>query len=191
MARRPELGRVKTRLASGIGAVGATRFYRQTTQSVFRRLGHDRRWQTWASLSPDRTLGEDALWPASLPRIVQGAGDVGARMQHIMDVMPRGPVVIVGSDIPEIKADHIAAAFRALGRADVVFGPAEDGGYWLVGMRRRPRVADIFEDVRWSSEQALEDTLRNVKRAGLVHERVATLSDVDTAEDFARWQKRR
>lgn len=191
MAKRPELGRVKTRLAKGIGAVAATRFYRQTTHAVMRRLGRDPRWQTWVSLAPDHAIDDGGLSSIALPRIAQGHGDIGERMQRIMDCMPAGPVVIVGSDIPEIKADHIAAAFRALGRADAVFGPADDGGYWLVGLRRRPRVVDIFEGVRWSSEQALEDTLRNVARAGLVHERVATLSDVDTAEDFARWRKRR
>jgi len=188
MAKRPELGRVKTRLAGGIGAVAATRFYRQTTQSVFRRLGADPRWQTWASVTPDLAQKDGARRPDVSHVIAQGAGDIGERMQRIMDVLPPGPVVIVGSDIPDIKPAHIAAAFRALGRADAVFGPAEDGGYWLVGLRRRPRVVDIFCEVRWSSAEALADTLRNVSGAGLRHELVARLRDVDTAADFARWQ---
>ena len=190
MARRPEPGRVKTRLAAGIGAVGATRFYRQTTASLLRRLGRDPRWETWLSLAPDHAGDEGGLSPLRLPRIAQGEGDIGARMQRIIDSAPWGPVVIVGSDIPDIRADYIAAAFRALGQADVVFGPADDGGYWLVGMRRRPRVVDIFGDVRWSSEHALADTMANVVRAGMSYEVVARLSDVDTVEDFNRWQRR-
>jgi len=190
MARCPELGRVKTRLAQGIGAATATRFYRQTTQSVLRRLGRDTRWETWLSLAPDHAADDGGLSPMALPRIAQGEGDIGERMQRIVETMPPGPVVIVGSDIPEIKAEYIADAFRALGQADVVFGPAEDGGYWLAGLRRRPRVVDIFGDVRWSSEDALADTVANVLSAGLSFEMVARLSDVDTAEDYARWRAR-
>ena len=190
MAKRPELGRVKTRLAQDIGAVAATRFYRQTTQAVIRRLGADPRWQAWASLAPDHAVDDGGLLPLALPRVEQGQSDIGERMQHIIEAVPPGPVVIVGSDIPEIKPDHIAAAFRALGHADVVFGPADDGGYWLVGLRRRPRIVDIFGDVRWSSEDALADTVANVVRAGLSYELVAWLSDVDTVEDFNRWQRR-
>ena len=191
MARRPELGRVKTRLAAGIGAVAATRFFRQTTASVLRRLARDPRWETQLSLAPDHAIDDGGLSPLALPRMAQGEGDIGERMQRIIDNAPPGPVVIVGSDIPEIRAEYIAAAFRALGHADVVFGPADDGGYWLVGMRRRPRVVDIFDDVRWSSEHALVDTMANVVRAGLSFEVVARLSDVDTVEDFERWQRRK
>ena len=191
MARRPELGRVKTRLAKGIGAVDATRFYRQTTASVLRRLGRDPRWRTMLSLAPDHAIDDGGLSPLTLPRIAQGEGDIGERMQNIFEVGPPGPVVIVGSDIPEIETEYIASAFHALGRTDVVFGPADDGGYWLVGMRRRPRVVDIFGDVRWSSEHALADTAANVVRAGLTYELVARLSDVDTMEDFNRWQRRK
>lgn len=191
MARRPELGRVKTRLADGIGAVAATRFYRQTTASVLRRLGRDRRWETWLSLAPDHAIDDGGLSPLALPRMAQGEGDIGERMQQIVEAAPPGPVVIVGSDIPEIEPAYIASAFRALGRAGVVFGPAEDGGYWLVGLRRRPRVVDIFGDVRWSGEHALADTMANVVRAGLSYDMVARLSDVDTVEDFNRWQRRK
>ena len=180
---------MKTRLAQGIGAVSATRFYRQTTASVLRRLGCDPRWQTMLSLASDHAIDDGGLSPLTLPRIAQGEGDIGERMQRIIDNAPPGPVVIVGSDIPEIRAEYIAAAFHALGQADVVFGPAEDGGYWLVGLRRRPRAVDIFGDVRWSSEHALADTVANVVSAGLSYDVVARLSDVDTVEDFNRWQR--
>ena len=190
MAKRPELGRVKTRLAKGIGAVAAPRLYRQTSQTVIRRLSADPRWQTWLSVAPDHAVDDGGLSPMNLPHVVQGQGDIGERMQQIMGAMPRGPVVIIGSDIPEILSDHIAAAFRDLGRTDAVFGPADDGGYWLVGLRRRPRVVGIFKDVRWSGEHALADTVANVVRAGLSYEMGARLSDVDTADDYLRWQAR-
>jgi hypothetical protein len=191
MAKRPDLGRVKTRLAAGIGGVSATRFYRETTSALLRRVGRDPRWQTVIALSPDRTVYEKNILASAAPRVGQGAGDLGARMGRLMRDLPPGPVVIIGSDIPGISRDHIAAAFHALGRHDAVFGPADDGGYWLVGLRRRPRVSDVFGNVRWSSAHALADTLRNVERAGLSVSFIDTLCDIDTAEDYIQWSSRK
>ncbi len=190
MAKAPRMGRVKTRLAKGIGAVEATRFYRRASLDLLRRVGADPRWQTVLALSPDRSVHESGVWPAHLPRIAQGEGDLGQRMGRLMRDLPPGPVVIIGCDIPDIAPRHIARAFAALGRADAVFGPAEDGGYWLVGMRRRPRVAEIFGQVRWSSEHALADTLDNVAKVGFRVAMLDRLSDIDTAEDYLRWLRR-
>ncbi|HEX7777124.1 MAG TPA: TIGR04282 family arsenosugar biosynthesis glycosyltransferase [Parvibaculum sp.] len=190
MAKAPRLGTVKTRLARGVGAVEATRFYRRTGLDLLRRLGPDPRCQTLLALAPDRAVHEKGVWPESIMRVAQGPGDLGARMGRLMRDLPPGPVVIVGSDIPGIARAHIAQAFRALGRFDAVFGPAHDGGYWLVGLKRRPRVAEIFGGVRWSSEHALADTIANVRRAGLSVAMLETLADVDTEEDYARWRGR-
>lgn len=189
MAKAPRLGRVKTRLARGIGAVAATRFFRRTSLDLLRRLD-DPRWQTVLALSPDISVHETGIWPEAVPRIAQGSGDLGARMGRLMRDLPPGPVVIVGCDIPDVTCGHVARAFAALGDADAVFGPAEDGGYWLVGLRRRPRVPEIFGGVRWSSEHALADTLANVSKAKLRVAMLESLSDIDTAEDFARWRGR-
>lgn len=189
MAKRPQLGAVKTRLAKGIGAVAAAKFYRGATLDLLRRVGGDPRWQTLLALSPDRAVHDEGVWPAGVPRIAQGPGDLGHRMGRLMRDLPPGPVVIVGSDIPGIARVHVAQAFEALGSADAVFGPAHDGGYWLVGLKRRPRIAEIFGGVRWSGEHALADTLANAKRAGLSIATLETLSDVDTAEDYARWRE--
>lgn len=191
MAKRPELGRVKTRLAAGLGAVAATRFYRQTTNDLIRRVGADPRWQTLLALSPDRTVHEAGLWPRDVPRVGQGAGDLGARMGRLMRDLPPGPVVIVGSDIPDISRSHIAAAFRALGSHDAVIGPADDGGYWLIGLKRGTRVSEIFDHVRWSGEHARADTLWNVTRARLSLAALPVLSDIDTRDDYLRWKARR
>jgi glycosyltransferase A (GT-A) superfamily protein (DUF2064 family) len=91
-------------------------------------------------------------------------------------------VLIVGTDVPGITPSHIARAFRLLGRHDAVFGPAADGGYWLVGLRRRPRIMRIFANVRWSGPHALADTLANLDGRAVAF--VATLSDVDDAKDL-------
>jgi rSAM/selenodomain-associated transferase 1 len=188
MAKRPEMGRVKTRLAKGMGPVAATRFYRQTTFDLLHRLGRDPRWQTVLALSPDRAVHENGLWPQDLPRVAQGPGDLGDRMGRLMRDLPPGPVVIVGSDIPDIARALVADAFAALGRHDAVIGPADDGGYWLIGLRRRPRVVEIFDNVRWSGEHARADTLWNLTRAGLSLATLPVLGDIDTYEDYMRWR---
>jgi glycosyltransferase A (GT-A) superfamily protein (DUF2064 family) len=94
-----------------------------------------------------------------------------------------GPVVIVGSDIPGLNAGLIEQAFRALASHDAVFGPARDGGYWLVGFARRRPIGRPFDDVRWSTAHALDDTLANL-RPDLRVAFLPTLTDVDRPEDL-------
>ena len=119
----------------------------------------------------------------------QGLGGLGARMQRICDSFGRGPLIIVGTDIPFVTREMIARAFRVLRGADAVFGPAEDGGYWLVGLRRRPRTLAPFENVRWSSPNALADTLANLRGRRVAY--AGTLFDIDTGEDCRRFQRAR
>lgn len=147
------------------------------------RLGTDPRWRTYLAVTPHAALSAPC-WPAwpRIPRLPQGGGDLGARMQRLFETMPPGPVVLIGSDIPAVSPAHIAAAFRALGRADAVFGPARDGGYWLVGLKRSPGRLSPFDGVPWSTDRALAATCANL--TGHKIARVATLSDVDTADDF-------
>ena len=183
-AKVPRVGAVKRRLAAEIGALAAWRFHRGNLARLTRRLGRERRWRTWLALTPDRWPGGGRLGPPRRPCLRQGRGDLGQRMARTLAAVPPGPVVLIGADIPAIRADHIAAAFRALRQADAVFGPATDGGFWLVGLARRRPMPGLFAGVRWSSPAALADTLGNVagnRRVALV----ARLSDVDTAADLA------
>jgi hypothetical protein len=183
MAKLPVAGRVKTRLAREVGTVEATRFARHATAALLQRLGVDRRWQTTIAVSPDTAVAS-RVWPRGPARLPQGRGDLGQRMQRLFSSLPPGPVVVVGTDIPDLRPAHIAQAFRLLGRHDAVFGPAADGGYWLIGLRRRPRILHPLSDVRWSSPQALQDTLDNLDGRSIA--RLATLADVDGAGDLAR-----
>ena len=109
-------------------------------------------------------------------------------MQRVFDGMPPGPVVIVGADIPGVERHHIWAAFKALGQSDAVIGPADDGGYWLIGLKRRPRIPQIFDGVRWSGPHAMSDTLQNLKGHRVA--RLDTLIDVDTGADLERLQSK-
>lgn len=189
MVRAPRLGAVKRRLARDLGRLAAWRFYRAAAGRTLRRLEGDPRWTTWLAVTPDRAArGGRGLWPTSARLIPQGAGGLGARMERLLRALPPGPVVVVGSDVPGLDAGHVARAFRALGRHDWVFGPAADGGYWLVGARRRRAPWRPFAGVRWSSAHALSDTRANLKgaRVALLEE----LHDVDTAEDLARQKER-
>jgi len=186
----PRLGTVKTRLARDIGHVRACSFYRTLSRTMLNRLGRDRRWQRWIAVTPDFEAWPKPLYTGLWHTIHQGTGDLGARMNRVMNALPPGPAVIIGSDIPTITPRHIAQAFKRLGSDDAVFGPATDGGYWLVGLKRRPTVPSIFRNVRWSSETALVDTLANLKhgqRIALLEE----LEDVDDGYGYRRWLDKR
>ena len=188
MARVPRLGTGKRRLARELGMLAAWRFQRRMLVRVLRRLARDPRWTTWFAVTPDAAAHRAAHWAAPARVIAQGAGGLGPKMARLLCERPPGPVVIVGSDIPDLQAGHVARAFEALGRHDWVFGPAADGGYWLVGARRRCAPWRTFDAVRWSSPHALADSLANLKRA-----RVALLEelhDVDTGADFDKLSKK-
>ncbi|MDX2259528.1 MAG: TIGR04282 family arsenosugar biosynthesis glycosyltransferase [Hyphomicrobiaceae bacterium] len=183
MVKAATAGRVKTRLARGIGAGRAASFYRTGLAIEVRRLSAPGRWRLVLAVTPDGEISSAAL-PPGTDRCGQGAGDLGARMQSVFDSLPPGPVVIVGSDCPGLTAAHVAAAFRALGRADVVMAPSPDGGYGLIGLARRRRVPHLFRGVRWSHEKTRADTLANA--AGLAVILLAELADVDEADDLVR-----
>lgn len=184
-ARAPRLGAVKRRLAKEIGDRAALHFHLATLTRLLRMLSADRRFSTVVSVTPDRAM---LHLPHRVARIRQGGGDIGQRMHRAFRQFPRGRVVIIGSDIPDANAADIAAAFRALGPGDAVFGPAADGGYWLVGLPPR-RPARAFAHVRWSTVHALGDTLQNF--AGRDVAFLRTLHDVDTAEDWRRYAGKR
>jgi len=182
-ARRPEPGRVKTRLAAEIGAEAALRFYTDTLHGVAARLAGDDRWDLALAVTPDDAVDQPGALPAGIPRIAQGDGDLGRRMMRLLaTARPGRPVLIVGSDIPGITAAHVARAVAILDRAALVLGPAEDGGYWLIGAATPPPPG-LFDGVRWSTAQALADTL--ARAAGLATGLADRLADVDTAADLA------
>ncbi|MBL6952253.1 MAG: TIGR04282 family arsenosugar biosynthesis glycosyltransferase [Alphaproteobacteria bacterium] len=180
--KAPRLGAVKTRLGAAIGRLAAWRFYNAMLTGLWRRLGRDGRWRTVLAVSPDQGA---ARWPTGLPRQPQGQGDLGQRMARAM-LAHVGPVVLVGGDIPDLDRRHIAQALQALKRADVVFGPAADGGFWLVGLRRGQWAGRLFRQVRWSSPHALADTLANLPPTARTA-MLETLADVDTPADYASY----
>jgi len=182
MVKEPHPGRVKTRLGRDIGMTAAAWWFRHQTRKLLNRL-EDPRWTVLLAVSPDREGLNSRIWPVHLPRVAQGRGDLGDRMGRLFQGLPHGPVAIIGADIPEISKSHIAEAFRALGNHDAVFGPAPDGGYWLIGLKRSRAVSStLFQGVRWSTEHALADTKASIPTLRTAH--IATLQDIDTVADL-------
>jgi rSAM/selenodomain-associated transferase 1 len=180
-ARAPRLGAVKRRLARDVGDRDALRFHVATLTRLLRALIRERRFRTVLAITPDNARPR---LPVTVECVEQGKGDLGARMHRAFFRFPCSRVALMGCDIPDAGSRDALAAFRALGTADAAFGPAADGGYWLVAMSSR-RPARPFAAVRWSTEHALADTLANF--AGQRVAMLRTLHDVDTAEDLQRF----
>jgi len=182
MVKEPRAGRVKTRLGRDLGMTAAAWWFRHQSRALIRRV-QDPRWQVVLAVAPDKAGLNSRVWPAHLPRWPQGRGDLGDRMGRMLRAAAPGPVCVIGADIPGIRPVHIADAFRTLGNHDAVFGPAPDGGYWLVGLKRaRPVPPTLFANVRWSTQHALADTIATLPDHRIA--RIATLNDVDTIDDL-------
>lgn len=188
--RAPREGQVKTRLAREIGPVAALEAYRallQRTLDAAADFGAVELRFTPADALP---LVEPLLRPG-WTAVAQGDGDLGGRLDSAFrDAFRDGfqRVMVVGSDCPEIGPEDLGLADERLSETDVVLGPAHDGGYWLLGLRRPAPF--LFRDMPWSTPQVFAETVRRVEAAGLRLGRLRELADVDTAADWRRWLER-
>ena len=188
IAKAPQVGPVKSRLAADIGLIPAWLFYRRNLINLFREVKKCQKWEVSIFITPDNLLHQIHLWGFNGRRLPQGRGNLGQRMKKIMQILPIGPVVIIGTDIPEIKTSHIETAFNVLKQCDAVFGPATDGGFWLVGQRRRPKLIHLFENVRWSSPNTLSDTIKNLPK-NATFKLLESLTDIDNLNSFKLKEK--
>jgi len=191
-ARAPELGRVKRRLAVDIGDQAALAAHERLVRDTLQRLG------AVPGLSTELWLvGSVAAarrrWPeaARIPLRVQCGEDLGARMHHALgDGLQRAPrALVVGTDCPGIDATYVQGAAAQLEEADVVLGPAEDGGYGLIGACREVahRLAPLFRDVPWGTDRVRDITLERCAAAELRCVEPAPVWDVDTLADWQRY----
>ena len=128
--------------------------------------------------------------PSSFRLMEQNGVNLGERMKNAAnDIMNFGyrRAVIIGSDIPSIRAENITRAFNALNASDAVIGPSKDGGYWLIGMNRF--IPEIFDVTSWGSASVLNSTIENLKTSGLTYEFADTLNDMDTPDDVTEYMK--
>lgn len=188
MAKAPLAGYAKTRLIPALGAAGAARLHRRLT---LRTLATARA----------AGLGALTLWCAPDPRQhffralharcdvelrAQPEADLGQRMAHIFAAAGGKPLLLIGSDCPLLEPDHLRQAALALQSADAVFITTEDGGYYLVGLRRP--APELFADMAWSTPQVMDRTRERLAALGLRWQEVARLWDIDDPADLARWQ---
>jgi uncharacterized protein len=191
--RYPRAGTTKTRLIPLLGAAGAAETQQQMTEHVLSEMA-PLQWQGCAELEVRFTGGTQwqmRRWLGQSWRYrPQGAGDLGDRMARAFgEAFSAGMerVVAIGSDCPQIDAALLRSALAALDRADMVLGPAFDGGYYLIGMRRF--IPDLFQGIDWGTSQVFQQTMTIVRdRQGSVVT-LPTLADVDRPEDLAIWQQ--
>ena len=179
--RTPELGKVKTRLAKTIGDASALTIYKtllEHTASVLRDLSFDK------VVYYSEKVEENDFWEASIfQKKRQKGADLGARMQHAFETAFQDDyekVLIIGSDLFDLKPTHITTAFKVLETHDFAIGPSLDGGYYLLGMKQLHPA--LFKNKKWGADSVLENTLQDLQQQNV--KLLEALNDIDTFEDL-------
>jgi uncharacterized protein len=184
--RAPRSGEVKRRLAAGVGEARAL--------AVYQRLAGIAAAAARAAapaldvrllFTPDDAEAEMRAWLGEGDWHAQGWGDLGERLERAFAsafAEGYGPVLAVGSDLPELDAGDLSAALDALAGAEAVVGPAEDGGYWLIGLRGERSLP--FRGIDWSTPAVLPQTLARLRADGVEPALLRTQRDVDTVDDL-------
>jgi hypothetical protein len=181
--KNPELGKVKTRLAKSIGETNALMVYKQLllkTKEVTAAVETDR------FLFYSNQIDHSDDWsPKYFKKYLQVDGDLGEKMKRaFQQVFAAGnnPVVIIGSDCFDITSEIIESAFKSLDNNDVVIGPANDGGYYLLGMNKL--YPEIFTGIEWSTDSVFERTINQVKQLNKKIYLLPELIDIDELSDL-------
>jgi uncharacterized protein len=188
--KNARLGHVKTRLAATVGPENALTIYLELLQ-LTRQAARNSSVTRWLWYSEQVPEHDD--WPAAdFQKKVQLTGDLGDRMSAAFEAgFAAGATksLIIGSDCPELTSGLIQQAFDALDRSDFVAGPTPDGGYYLLGMRSHAPY--LFNDMAWSTETVLPDTLARIAQQGKTYSLLPELSDVDHEADWLAYQQRK
>lgn len=178
--RHPTPGQAKTRLIPALGADGAAALHRRLTEralATMRASGLPMEVRTTGA-----PLADCRAWFGDGPDLAdQGEGDLGARL--LRAATP--PVLLIGADIPGLAVSHLHDAAAALRTCPAVIGPAEDGGYYLLGLR--DPMPFLFDAMPWGTDQVLALTLRRLADRGITPALLEPLADLDRPEDLARW----
>ena len=184
--KNPIKGKAKTRLAATVGDDEALRIYKEL-------LRHTR--ETATDIDANRYLSysffidENDEWSNELfQKSLQISGNLGLKMKTAFeDAFAKGnqKVVAIGSDCASLTTEIVKEAFDKLETHDFVIGPADDGGYYLLGMRTF--APTVFDDVVWSTEQVLPKTIENIQHLNKTYDLLPTLSDIDYEEDWKKY----
>ncbi|NMH87298.1 TIGR04282 family arsenosugar biosynthesis glycosyltransferase [Flavivirga algicola] len=175
-----KLGKVKTRLAKTIGIQGAFEVYKELvkiTEFATEKIAIDKR--IYFSNTVIKTKWKNDY------KTIQNGDNLGERMKNAFtkgfeDGYER--IVLIGSDLPDINSEHIKKGLNALKSNEVVFGPAIDGGYYLIGMTKMHHT--VFSNKPWSESHLLEVTLKELDRENISYTLLEALNDIDTFEDL-------
>jgi rSAM/selenodomain-associated transferase 1 len=188
-ARPPRLGQVKTRLAAGVGDRQALHVYRLLIEHTLRQIRASDLPFTLFAAARSNELSELAHHYGGHVALQQG-NNLGERMAAALSAMHNlaGSVILIGTDCPVLTAAHLLAAQRELMQSEVVLGPAEDGGYWLIGSARDSLWSDssVFDGVRFGGSEALAMTVHGLQQAGVSASMLPVLWDLDTKTDYQR-----
>lgn len=187
-AKPPRIGLSKTRLAKGLGSSVSARRIATALQAKTMRAALNGPWETVLYTAPDKELDNSVggIWPSHLERRSQGPGNLGDRLSKGLREAPPGPVLFIGSDAPDVSTALLRQAVRELGRHDAVFGPAQDGGFWVFGINKSARTKSPFYNVRWSGPHAMEDVWANLPDTASVAV-LPQLLDIDDEKDWDVW----
>jgi rSAM/selenodomain-associated transferase 1 len=189
-AKAPEPGRVKTRLIPALGPEGAAALHGELLSGVIARLAAARvaPIELWCSPDPNAAPFPRLAAEHRLACYRQHGPDLGERMAHAAaDALGRGgPVVLIGTDCPPLDGDYLARALAAMADRDAVLGPAEDGGYVLLGLWRA--APELFADMPWGSDRVAALTRQRMAALGWRWAELPMLWDLDRPEDLARYR---
>lgn len=188
----PEAGRVKTRLGSTMGMEKAAKIYKQLAENAVNSI-KSAEYDLLIAIDPPEKSHEFKNWLGDYEFIEQGVGDLGEKMQNAFEyAFKRGYTrcIVAGSDVPELNSETISAGFAALASHDTVFGKADDGGYYLVGINGSSEEFCIFSNMIWSIDTVLAETLKRLETRGKTAALLNELCDIDTEADLLKFGDR-
>ncbi|RME26984.1 MAG: glycosyltransferase [Candidatus Zixiibacteriota bacterium] len=192
MAKWPEAGMVKTRLAAEIGEQLALRVYCRLLDNVLARCSPSESdtYRLGCFVTPGQKCRAFAeRFPGYAFCYPQGEGNLGQRMQaalaHLLAQPGAKKAVLIGADIPLLGREQLRQAFEELDSHDVVWGPTDDGGYYLIGVSRWHET--IFNDIDWGTEKVLKQSMEAAERSHVSFSLLEPLHDLDTVDDLARF----
>ena len=190
-AKFPEPGKVKTRLAKDLGESRAAEIYSSMALDIISRVSRSGLYDTVIFYDPPEKRKEIAIWLGDcknikaehlIPQTGCTLGErIAAAFQTVLSTEDK-KAVIIGTDCTEVSAGIIEDSFEALREYDVLIGPSEDGGYYLLGLKSF--IPELFQDIEWSTERVLEQTVNRIRQMGISHKLLEPLRDIDNIHDL-------